>query len=235
MTNSELFALGIWHFVLYSWHQECKMLYGTFRTRHLKCCSELLALGVRNFVRDRSYGNVCRAEISVCYGYASESNLSTCPIGGVVFVLSLLHTVRHTHTFGRTPPHEWSARRRGIYLKHEQTQDIDMHIFSGIRTHDPSQRATAGLRFRPLGHWDRLFVLISDQIQWHVCPVQLSNVPCVPCGELFWLSVSAYLQAVIGPLVLYMHVYVEASARGRSLVQGGPTECVSLCVIRLQQ
>jgi hypothetical protein len=104
-----------------------------------------------------------------------------------------------------------------------------MHIFSGIRTHDPSQRATAGLRFRPLGHWDRLFVLISDQIQWHVCPVQLSNVSC---GELFWLSVSAYLQAVIRPLVLCMHVLADSGGYSIAGIAGtNPTRGMDVCLL----
>jgi len=63
----------------------------------------------------------------------------------LIVEVSRSHTVRHK-TLGRTPPNEWSARRRGRCLHNtQQTQDL-----SGIRTCDPSNQAAAGLRLRPV-------------------------------------------------------------------------------------
>jgi hypothetical protein len=67
---------------------------------------------------------------------------------------SLSGFLDHTHTHGRTPLDEWSARRRGLYL-HRTTQHTNIHAPSMIRTRDPSNQAAADLRLRPCGHWDR--------------------------------------------------------------------------------
>ena len=50
----------------------------------------------------------------------------------------------------------------------QQSQQTNIHAPGGIRTHDLSRRATADLRLRPRGHWDRQIsvvrVLISEVI-----------------------------------------------------------------------
>jgi hypothetical protein len=55
-------------------------------------------------------------------------------------------SLRHT-TVGRTPLDEWSDRPRDLYLTTYNTQETDIRNPGGIRTHNPSKRATA----RPLG------------------------------------------------------------------------------------
>jgi len=71
------------------------------------------------------------------------------------FMRFLDHTQRRT-TVGRAPLDEWSARRRDLYLTtHNSEQQTDIHAPGGIRTHDLSKRATADLRLRPRGYWDR--------------------------------------------------------------------------------
>jgi len=52
-------------------------------------------------------------------------------------------TLRHTHTLGRTPLDEWSACRRDLYLTDNvrHPQGTDVHVFGGIRTHNPSKGA----------------------------------------------------------------------------------------------
>jgi hypothetical protein len=41
----------------------------------------------------------------------------------------------HTHTHGRTPLNEGSARRRGRYLHNtQQTTETNIHVFKGMRT-----------------------------------------------------------------------------------------------------
>ena len=41
------------------------------------------------------------------------------------------------------------------------SQQTNIHVPGGIRTHDLSRRAAADLRFRPRGYWDRLSKIIS--------------------------------------------------------------------------
>jgi hypothetical protein len=62
-------------------------------------------------------------------------------------------TLRHT-TLSRTLLDEWSVRRRNLYLTTQHSQQTDTHAPGEIRTHNPSKRAAADLRFRSLGHWD---------------------------------------------------------------------------------
>ena len=70
----------------------------------------------------------------------------------LIVEVSRSHTIRHTHTLGRTPLNEWSARRRGRYLHHtQQTQEANNHGLSGIRTRNPTNRVAADLRLRPKG------------------------------------------------------------------------------------
>ena len=62
----------------------------------------------------------------------------------------------HTHTFGRTALHEWSACRRGRYLyKTQQTQEANIQPLKGFQTQNPSNQTAADLRLRPHGHLDR--------------------------------------------------------------------------------
>jgi hypothetical protein len=69
------------------------------------------------------------------------------------FLWFLDHTQRRT-TVGRTPMDEWSARRRDLCLKTHNKHNT--HPCPGrIRNHNLSRRATADLRLRPRGHWDR--------------------------------------------------------------------------------
>jgi len=68
--------------------------------------------------------------------------------------------LRHT-TVGRTPLDEWSARRRDLYPTTQNTDNRqDIHVPGVIRTFNPSRRATADIRLRPRGHWDRLYCIL---------------------------------------------------------------------------
>jgi hypothetical protein len=59
------------------------------------------------------------------------------------------HTQLDTYIRGRTPLNQWSARRRGRYLRNtQQTEETNIHALSGIRTRDPSKRAAADLGLR---------------------------------------------------------------------------------------
>ena len=43
----------------------------------------------------------------------------------------------------------------------QNSQHTNVHVPSGIRTHNLSRRAAADLRLRPRGHWDRLLTLVG--------------------------------------------------------------------------
>jgi hypothetical protein len=59
------------------------------------------------------------------------------------FLGFLDHTQRRTADC-RNPLDEWSARRKDLYLKTHNTYNRqDIHAAGGIRTHNPSKRATA--------------------------------------------------------------------------------------------
>ena len=77
-----------------------------------------------------------------------------CPMRATTsFTKFLDHTQRHT-TVCRTPPEEWSARHRDLYLTTHKTL-TNIHAPGGIRTHNLKKRAAADLRLRPRGHWDQ--------------------------------------------------------------------------------
>jgi len=63
-------------------------------------------------------------------------------------------THTQTHTLGRTPLDEGSARRRRLY-KTQHLQTTNTHAPGWIRTRSPSKQAAADLSLRPCGHRDR--------------------------------------------------------------------------------
>jgi len=76
------------------------------------------------------------------------------------FLRFLDHTQRRS-TVGRTSLGEWSARRRDLYLTthnvlHRQTSMPP----GGIRTHNPSKRASVDPRPKPRGHWNRHYLYL---------------------------------------------------------------------------
>ena len=76
------------------------------------------------------------------------------PTRAIAFLRFLDHTQRLT-TAGRILD-DWSARRRDLYLTTHNTHRRRTSMpLGGIRTHNLSRRATADLRLRPRGHWDR--------------------------------------------------------------------------------
>jgi hypothetical protein len=77
-----------------------------------------------------------------------------------VFVISFDHTQAHS-TVGRTPLDEGPARRKDLYLTTQTLQKTNINAPGGIRTHNPSKRSAADLRFRPRDHWDRLFFILK--------------------------------------------------------------------------
>jgi hypothetical protein len=82
-----------------------------------------------------------------------------------------IHAHTYTHTPGRPLLNEWSACRRGRYLHTtQQTQQTNIHAFSGIRNRDSSNQAAADLRLRPQGHrvW-RTNIYTHTYTHTHTC------------------------------------------------------------------
>jgi hypothetical protein len=66
----------------------------------------------------------------------------------LIFEFFRSHRIRYTHTAGRTPLNQWSARRRGHYIHNtQQTQQMYIRALSWIRTYDPSNQAAADHRY----------------------------------------------------------------------------------------
>ena len=71
------------------------------------------------------------------------------------FAITMRHTLNWIHTRGRTSLNEWSARWKVNACKtHSTTTETNIHAFSGIQTHDCSNRAAADVCLRPHGHRD---------------------------------------------------------------------------------
>ena len=71
------------------------------------------------------------------------------------FLRFLDHTQRRI-TVGRTPLDEWSARRRDLTDSTQHSQQTNILVSGGIRTHNLSRQAAADLRLRSRGHRDWL-------------------------------------------------------------------------------
>ena len=72
-----------------------------------------------------------------------------------VLLLQLI-TLNDAYTLGRTPLDERLVPRRSLYLYNAQhSKDRNVHAADGIRTRNPSKRASAVLCLRRPGHRDR--------------------------------------------------------------------------------
>jgi hypothetical protein len=70
----------------------------------------------------------------------------------------------------RTPLNEWSAYHKGCFINNtQQIQQINIHAFSGIQAHDPSNEADTGNK--------ELFFIISLSL-WQL--FQRSINPALP-------------------------------------------------------
>jgi len=87
-------------------------------------------------------------------------------VGRVPLIIddSRSHSITHT-TLGRTLLDEWSARRRGLYLTKQHSQETDIPASGGIRTRSSNKLEAADPRFRPPGHRvDKLCVCVCVYI-----------------------------------------------------------------------
>jgi hypothetical protein len=103
---------------------------------------------------------------SKTYTLFFSSHGATAPSGpGPPHYRSFTITPRHTHTLGRIPLDEWSARRRDRDLTDnvQHSQGTDVHVLSGIRTHNPSKGAVTNPRLRPRSHWIDTYFLYQNR------------------------------------------------------------------------
>lgn len=80
--------------------------------------------------------------------------------GRLTFWVYRSHTIRHTHTHGRTPLDEWLASRRRRYLHNKQKRRTSI-LSPGFEPCDPIRRAAADVWVRPHGHRDRFILSIQ--------------------------------------------------------------------------
>ena len=74
--------------------------------------------------------------------------------GLLILEVSKSYTTKHNSRYdssGRVI----SSSHRPLADNTQHSQQTNIHDSGGIRTHDFSRRATADLRLRPHGHWDR--------------------------------------------------------------------------------
>jgi hypothetical protein len=119
------------------------------RLMRLTCIWEMSA---SNIVRDVDWFNILHCVPSVFFLWRCGP---TCAMGS-----SSLRFLDHTqwrNTVGKTPPDEWPACRRNLYLTTQHSQETNIKAHGGIRTHSLSRQAAVELRLRPRGHWDCCF------------------------------------------------------------------------------
>ena len=97
----------------------------------------------------------CLSLIYNCFLPLTSSSMLVTGVKG--FYCNWPHSITHararTHTLGRTPPDERSARSRDFYLTTHNMRDI--HAAGGIRTRSTRKPAAADPRLIQHGYWDR--------------------------------------------------------------------------------
>jgi len=68
---------------------------------------------------------------------------------------------------------------------------------SGIRTRIPSKGAAADLRIRPRGHWDRLRILLVDNITSGVATTLLLQVAPKHNIDIVYMSIRPIVNGVL--------------------------------------
>ena len=76
----------------------------------------------------------------------------------------MFYVTHSTHKVGLLEKVISRTKRSLSIFKTQQTQQTNIHAFSGIRTLDPRSRTAAELRLRPQGHRDRLNVTLVQII-----------------------------------------------------------------------
>ena len=75
-----------------------------------------------------------------------------------------LFALGHTRDTPQSVGLLWTRDRPVVETWQHTTLTTDIHVSGGIRTRNPSRRAAAAPRLRPLGHWDRLYSIYVHEI-----------------------------------------------------------------------
>ena len=101
-----------------------------------------------------------------------------------ILEVSRSHTTTHHSRKDSSGP-VISSLQRPLPDNTQHSQQTNIHALGGIRTHDLSRRAAAGLRLRPHGHWDRQYSTIINIITVIVISCISFTLLCCPCNWLF--------------------------------------------------
>jgi hypothetical protein len=120
-------------------------------------------VSILSFVKCPYYRDIYLELFFLSYSFLFSPSLSAhCSCRGSplhLITLSDIHT--NTHTHGRIPLHEGSARRRDSYLTTHNNQKR-AKLLAGFRTRNSSKRAAADPRLRRCGQLDRLKLLYES-------------------------------------------------------------------------
>ena len=78
-------------------------------------------------------------------------------------ILACEHTQWHNHSRQDSSGREIGPSQRPVPDNTQYSQETNIHASGGIRTRDPSRRPAADPCLRPLGHWDRLQLILILQ------------------------------------------------------------------------
>ena len=113
------------------------------------------------------------------------------------YYVSMLH--KHTHAHAHTRTHSREAFSEWVTSTAHNKHKTIIHFPSGIRIHDPSNRAAVDIRLRPHGHQGRLIVL-TYSINNKVCLItQYSGtfILCAwKCRFCIWFQISQFRNSV---------------------------------------
>jgi hypothetical protein len=96
-----------------------------------------------------------KKEYHINYLFIIYFHGSTARIGPGPHYRGFTITLRHT-TLGRTAGQVISLKQRPLPDSAQHSQEPDIHVPSGIWTHNPSKLVAEDPRLRPCGHWNRL-------------------------------------------------------------------------------
>ena len=80
-------------------------------------------------------------------------------LGCLIVEVSRSHTIRHTHTRAlvQTPRNEWSAHRKGRYVRNTcQIEEVSIHSLSGMQTYAIDHTAAG------IGIFEHILTSISE-------------------------------------------------------------------------
>jgi hypothetical protein len=142
----------------------CCEAYGYRRTSKVRYSSIVLKL-CSQFSRSRLETELCCCYSIIWYGEELHSFAGAYSPGwtfGLPF-RGFLITHIHTQTHSRTPPDEWSACRRGLYV-HRTTQHTDTTDKHPCPQQDSNPRPQQPSGRSPRGHWDRHTKMLNCRI-----------------------------------------------------------------------